>query len=46
VEDASAFTLFGSVVTGERVGVDEGRAESCALPAAEGGARRVSLPLL
>ncbi len=41
VEDASAFTLFGSVLTGEQVGVD------CSTPfTAQEPNRRVSLPLL
>jgi tRNA-2-methylthio-N6-dimethylallyladenosine synthase len=41
VEDASAFTLFGSVVTAEQVGV-----ECCAPPTAQEMNHRVSLPLL
>jgi tRNA-2-methylthio-N6-dimethylallyladenosine synthase len=44
VEDASAFTLFGSVVTGEQVGVvcDHGTPSV----AQEEGGRRVGLPLV
>jgi tRNA-2-methylthio-N6-dimethylallyladenosine synthase len=41
IEEATAFTLFGRVATGEQVGVDESR------PApAEAAARRVSLPMV
>jgi tRNA-2-methylthio-N6-dimethylallyladenosine synthase len=43
VEDASAFTLFGTVVTHEQVGVACGDAEAAA-PAKSG--RRVALPLV
>ena len=32
VEDASAFTLFGSIVTGEQIGVSESGPQRIALP--------------
>jgi tRNA-2-methylthio-N6-dimethylallyladenosine synthase len=41
VEDASAFTLFGRVVTGEQVGVAD-----CDIASMEEAPRRLSLPLL
>ena len=46
VEDATTFTLFGTVITGEQVGVERERQEQLFLarPAALGG--RVSLPLV
>jgi tRNA-2-methylthio-N6-dimethylallyladenosine synthase len=40
VEEATAFTLFGTVVTGEQVGVDE------AVPRPEVVRERIPLPLL
>lgn len=44
VDDASAFTLFGRVATGEQVGVD---AECCSVPVeAKAMARRLALPLI
>lgn len=46
VEDASAFTLFGSVVTGEPIGMECYGAEACAPPGTGETGRRVSLPLL
>jgi tRNA-2-methylthio-N6-dimethylallyladenosine synthase len=42
VEEATAFTLFGTVVTGEQVGVEAARE----LPSAEPAARRLGLPLV
>ncbi len=44
VDDASSFTLFGTVVTGEQVGAESCGDESAAPPAP--GSRRVSLPLV
>jgi tRNA-2-methylthio-N6-dimethylallyladenosine synthase len=47
VEEATAFTLFGTVVTGEQVGVVGTAPDACAPPAATDGAgRRIALPLL
>jgi hypothetical protein len=45
VEEATSFTLFGTVVTGEQVGVEN---ECCELPAAqgEGVGGRIKLPLI
>jgi tRNA-2-methylthio-N6-dimethylallyladenosine synthase len=43
VTEATAFTLFGTVVTGEQVGVV---GEGCAPPEAPAGGRRVRLPLV
>jgi tRNA-2-methylthio-N6-dimethylallyladenosine synthase len=45
VEEATSFTLFGTVLTSEQVGAEEGRATEGASPTAEGPARR-SLPLI
>jgi tRNA-2-methylthio-N6-dimethylallyladenosine synthase len=47
VEEATAFTLFGTVVTGEQVGVDPVRQQACEAvppPAERGG--RIALPLI
>jgi tRNA-2-methylthio-N6-dimethylallyladenosine synthase len=48
VEDATAFTLFGTVVTGEQVGVapNEGENTERVPPALDPAPRRLSLPLL
>jgi tRNA-2-methylthio-N6-dimethylallyladenosine synthase len=48
VEEATAFTLFGSVVTGEQIGVKRDRAEEYGLPESESvaGQRRTTLPLI
>jgi tRNA-2-methylthio-N6-dimethylallyladenosine synthase len=43
VDDASAFTLFGTVATGERVGVDS---EFCGVPVETTATRRLALPLI
>jgi tRNA-2-methylthio-N6-dimethylallyladenosine synthase len=46
IHEATSFTLFGSVVTGEHVGIVEhaAPADACATPPADG--HRVSLPLV
>jgi tRNA-2-methylthio-N6-dimethylallyladenosine synthase len=46
VDDASSFTLFGSVVTGEQVGVDCCTREAESVMTDRETSRRVSLPLL
>jgi len=46
IEGATAFTLFGNVVTSEQVGAENGRLQSIHLPARETAATRVSLPLI
>jgi tRNA-2-methylthio-N6-dimethylallyladenosine synthase len=49
IDEATAFTLFGEVLTGESVGVDEGGCgcgeETCAVPEVE-AARRFGLPVV
>jgi tRNA-2-methylthio-N6-dimethylallyladenosine synthase len=46
IAEATAFTLFGSVVTGEQVGVEHEAAEPAAPWRREDDERRLSLPLL
>jgi tRNA-2-methylthio-N6-dimethylallyladenosine synthase len=46
IEEATAFTLFGSVVTRERVGAEQDLTEPIALATPEAIAGRVSLPLI
>jgi tRNA-2-methylthio-N6-dimethylallyladenosine synthase len=46
IEEATAFTLFGRVVTGEQVGVAEPRAEPAAAPPVPEPSRRVTLSLV
>ncbi len=46
VDDASSFTLFGSVLTGEQVGVERCTEEAEPVVTARETSRRVSLPLL
>jgi hypothetical protein len=48
IEDATAFTLFGTVVTGEQVGVEQAREpiKVCEPPTEWPAARRIGLPLV
>lgn len=49
IDEATAFTLFGNVVTGEQIGVERERYEdACSIPPAPPGADpgRLSLPLI
>ncbi len=46
IEEATAFTLFGTVVTGEQVGVDRESIEPLAGLRTGEAVRRMSLPLL
>ena len=45
VEDATAFTLFGTVVTGEQVGVS-GEPQACEYPPSLPQGQRIALPLI
>jgi tRNA-2-methylthio-N6-dimethylallyladenosine synthase len=45
IEDATAFTLFGTVVTGEQVGVS-GEPQACEPPASAPRDQRIALPLV
>jgi hypothetical protein len=46
VDEATAFTLFGTVVTGEQVGVVRKSAEESRLPGQPLGQQRMELPLV
>jgi tRNA-2-methylthio-N6-dimethylallyladenosine synthase len=46
IEEATTFTLFGSVVTEEKVGVEDDRARNNLAPALETPATRTNLPLI
>jgi tRNA-2-methylthio-N6-dimethylallyladenosine synthase len=46
IEEATAFTLFGAVVTAEQVGVDAERPPEPPLPSPRDRSNRVSLPLI
>jgi tRNA-2-methylthio-N6-dimethylallyladenosine synthase len=46
IEEATAFTLFGRVVTGEKVGVEHGRNQQIDLATPAIAASRMSLPLI
>jgi tRNA-2-methylthio-N6-dimethylallyladenosine synthase len=45
IEEATAFTLFGSVVTRENVGAEHDRSQGNVRPTPDTPARRISLPL-
>ena len=45
VEDATAFTLFGTVVTGEQIGVG-GELQACEYLASAPQSQRIALPLI
>ena len=44
IDDATSFTLYGKVVTGEQVGVENIAEECCEMPAAK--SERIALPLV
>ena len=46
IEEATAFTLFGTVVTGERIGVTDREISALALPRQDESRNRLELPLV